>query len=78
MQEELVTVLTMMMENIEEKELSKIAEKFVQEIDRSHVSLTFLNSLQVVGQDTLISFEEFVQIMETCDVERKMSLRFVS
>jgi hypothetical protein len=28
-------------------------------------------------QDTLISFEEFIQIMDSCDVERKMSMRFV-
>ena len=28
-------------------------------------------------QDTLISFEEFVQIMDTSDVEHKMSMKFV-
>merc|ERR1711936_719694 len=52
-----------MVDNIEEAELCKIAEKFVQEIDHS--------------QDTLISFEEFVQIMDASDVEHKMSMKFV-
>merc|ERR1712083_910977 len=61
--DELLAVLTMMVDNIEEAELCKIAEKFVQEIDHS--------------QDTLISFEEFVQIMDTSDVEKKMSMKFV-
>lgn len=61
--DELLAVLTMMVDNIEEAELCKIAEKFVQEIDHS--------------QDTLISFEEFVQIMDTSDVEHKMSMKFV-
>ena len=28
-------------------------------------------------QDTLISFEEFVQIMDASDVEHKMSMKFV-
>merc|ERR1711874_919179 len=61
--DELLAVLTIMVDNIEEAELCKIAEKFVQEIDHS--------------QDTLISFEEFVQIMDTSDVEYKMSMKFV-
>merc|ERR1711934_618658 len=61
--DELLAVLTMMVDNIEEAELCKIAEKFVQEIDHS--------------QDTLISFGEFVQIMDASDVEHKMSMKFV-
>merc|ERR1712226_199199 len=62
--DELLAVLTMMMDNIEEKELYRIAEKFVEELDAS--------------QDTLISSDEFVRIMESCDAENKMSMRFVS
>merc|ERR1711934_355010 len=54
---------SMSVDNIEEAELCKIAEKFVQEIDHS--------------QDTLISFEGFVQIMDASDVEHKMSMKFV-
>ena len=38
-QDELLAVLTMMVDNIEEAELCKIAEKFVQEIDHSQVMI---------------------------------------
>ena len=41
-QAELLAVLTMMVEGIEQKELDKIAEKFVDEIDNSQVSLKIL------------------------------------
>ena len=33
--------------------------------------------LMIQLQDTLISFEEFVQIMDASDVEHKMSMKFV-
>jgi hypothetical protein len=36
-QDELLAVLTMMVDNIEEKELWKIAEKFIEEIDHTQV-----------------------------------------
>ena len=61
--DELMAVLTMMIDNMEEKELRKIAEKFIEELDRS--------------KDALISFDEFTKIMDSCDVERKMSMRFL-
>ena len=37
-QAELVAVLTMLCEGIDQKELDKIAEKFIEEIDNSQVS----------------------------------------
>ena len=33
--------------------------------------------MMIALQDTLISFEEFVQIMDASDVEHKMSMKFV-
>ena len=37
-----LTVLTMMVEGIDQKELDKIAEKFIDEIDNSQVSMKIL------------------------------------
>ena len=38
MQDELLAVLTMMVEGLDKKELNKIAERFIEEIDKSEVS----------------------------------------
>ena len=37
-QDELLAVLTMMVEGLDKKELNKIAERFIEEIDKSEVS----------------------------------------
>ena len=38
MEDELLAVLTMMVEGLDKKELNKIAERFIEEIDKSEVS----------------------------------------
>ena len=38
LQDELLAVLTMMVDGLDKKELDKIAERFVEEIDKSDVS----------------------------------------
>merc|ERR1711935_212346 len=60
--DELVAVLSMMCDGMDDKELNKIAEKFVQEIDHS--------------EDDLISLDEFIRVMDSCGAEDKMSMRF--
>ena len=47
-QDELLAVLTMMVDNIEEAELCKIAEKFVQEIDHSQVMVMMVVMIMMV------------------------------
>ena len=39
--------------------------------------LVAMTMIMIALQDTLISFEEFVQIMDASDVEHKMSMKFV-
>jgi len=60
--DELLAVLTMMVDGLDKKELDKIAERFVEEIDKS--------------DDDLISEDEFVKVMDKCDAENKMSMKF--
>ena len=64
-QEELLAVLTMMVgANISPEQLLSIAERTILEADQDN--------------DDLISFEEFVNVMERTDVEQKMSIRFLN
>nr|ACO11510.1 Calcium-binding protein p22 [Caligus rogercresseyi] len=63
--EELLAVLTMMVgANISEDQLMSIAERTIIEADKD--------------KDSLISFEEFSNVLERTDVEQKMSIRFLS
>merc|ERR1711899_31650 len=63
--EELLAVLTMMVgENISPEQLLSIAERTILEAD--------------LDKDDLISFEEFVKVLERTDVEQKMSIRFLN
>jgi len=63
--EELMAVLTMMVgKNIGAEQLLSIAEKTISEAD--------------TDRDNLISFDEFVKVLERTDVEQKMSIRFLS
>jgi len=63
--EELLAVLTMMVgANISEEQLMSIAERTIMEADED--------------KDNLISFDEFVKVLERTDVEQKMSIRFLS
>jgi len=63
--EELLAVLTMMVgANISPEQLLSIAERTILEADED--------------KDELISFEEFVKVLERTDVEQKMSIRFLN
>merc|ERR1712115_12796 len=63
--EELLAVLTMMVgANISPEQLLSIAERTILEADED--------------KDDLISFEEFVKVLERTDVEQKMSIRFLN
>ncbi|XP_023323519.1 calcineurin B homologous protein 1-like [Eurytemora carolleeae] len=63
--EELLAVLTMMVgANISSEQLVSIAERTIMEADQD--------------QDNLISFDEFVTVLERTDVEQKMSIRFLN
>jgi calcineurin B family protein 1 len=63
--EELLAVLTMMVgANISPEQLLSIAERTILEADED--------------ADELISFEEFVKVLERTDVEQKMSIRFLN
>jgi calcineurin B family protein 1 len=65
LQEELLAVLTMMVgANISPEQLLSIAERTILEADED--------------KDDLISFEEFVKVLERTDVEQKMSIRFLN
>lgn len=62
--EELLAVLTMMVgANISTDQLLSIAERTIMEADED--------------KDQLISFEEFVKVLDRTDVEQKMSIRFL-
>lgn len=62
---ELLAVLHMMVgSNISEEQLGSIADRTIMEADED--------------QDGVISFEEFVKVMEKVDVEQKMSIRFLN
>jgi len=62
---ELLSVLHMMVgANISEEQLGSIADRTIMEADED--------------QDGMISFEEFVKVMEKVDVEQKMSIRFLN
>jgi len=62
---EVMEVLTMMVgENICKEQLLSIAERTIIEAD--------------TDRDNLISFDEFVKVLERTDVEQKMSIRFLS
>ena len=62
---ELLSVLTMMVgSNISEEQLESIAERTIMEAD--------------LDNDGLMSFEEFAQVLERTDVEKKMSIRFLN
>ena len=71
-------MLAQMVEGIDQKELNKIAERFIEEIDISDVSFDNLNILDndLDDQDDLISLEEFLKVMDKCDAENKMSMKF--
>ena len=71
-------MLAQMVEGIDQKELNKIAERFIEEIDISDVSFDNLNILDndLNDQDDLISLEEFLKVMDKCDAENKMSMKF--
>lgn len=43
----------------------------------SQLRIVDIKLIMISLQDTLISFEEFVQIMDASDVEHKMSMKFV-
>jgi len=63
--EELLAVLHMMVgANISEDQLGSIADRTIAEVDAS-------------GDDVL-SFEEFLKVMQKVDVEQKMSIRFLN
>merc|ERR1712042_253447 len=63
--EELLAVLTMMVgANISPEQLLSIAERTILEADED--------------KDEVISFEEFVKVLERTDVEQKMSIRFLN
>lgn len=63
--EELLAVLTMMVgANISSEQLVSIAERTIMEAD--------------ADKDDLISFEEFVEVLDKTDVEQKMSIRFLN
>ena len=50
--------------NISEEQLESIAERTIMEAD--------------LDNDGLMSFEEFAQVLERTDVEKKMSIRFLN
>jgi len=52
----------MLVEGLDKKEINSIAEKFIQELDKSN--------------DCLISEDEFVKVMDKVDAENKMSMKF--
>jgi len=63
--DELLAVLHMMVgANISEDQLGNIADRTIAEVDASG--------------DDVISFDEFLKIMEKVDVEQKMSIRFLN
>jgi len=63
--EELLAVLQMMVgANISSEQLVSIAERTIMEAD--------------ADKDELISFDEFVEVLEKTDVEQKMSIRFLN
>jgi len=63
--EELLAVLTMMVgANISKDQLVSIAERTLLEAD--------------TDKDGIISFEEFVRVLDKSDVEQKMSIRFLN
>jgi len=63
--EELLAVLSMMVgANISSDQLVSIAERTIIEADQD--------------KDELISFEEFVRVLDKTDVEQKMSIRFLN
>lgn len=63
--DELLAVLHMMVgSNISEDQLGSIADRTMLEADED--------------SDGMISFDEFVKIMEKVDVEQKMSIRFLN
>ncbi|XP_058802131.1 calcineurin B homologous protein 1 [Phymastichus coffea] len=63
--DELLAILQMMVgANISEEQLSSIAERTLSEADEDG--------------DNMINFEEFCKALERTDVERKMSIRFLS
>jgi len=63
--EELLAVLSMMVgANISSDQLVSIAERTIMEADQD--------------KDELISFEEFVRVLDKTDVEQKMSIRFLN
>merc|ERR1712156_841817 len=62
--EELLAVPTMVGANISPEQLLSIAERTILEADED--------------KDELISFEEFVKVLERTDVEQKMSIRFLN
>ena len=68
-----------MVEGIDQKELDKIAQRFIDEIDNSQVrkvKCVEINNYDS-AQDDLISFDEFVKVMDTCEVENRMSIKFM-
>lgn len=63
--DELLKILHMMVgANISEEQLGSIADRTITEADADN--------------DGVITFDEFVKIMEKVDIERKMSIRFLS
>jgi len=63
--EELLSVLQMMVgQNIGEEQLSSIAERTITEAD--------------TDGDGMISYDEFTKALERCDIEQKMSIRFLN
>lgn len=63
--DELLHILNMMVgSNISEEQLGSIADRTLIEAD--------------TDKDGVITFDEFVKIMEKVDIERKMSIRFLS
>ena len=82
--DELFTVLEQMVEGIDPEELRRISERFITEIDISDVSneTHTIDSIKLIiliksdWQDDLISLEEFLKVMDSCDAENKMSMKF--
>ena len=79
-QDELMAVLTMLVDGVEQRELNLMATRFIQEIDKSNVrpatNLTCKTIHWTFVKDDLISADEFLKVMDKCGAECKMSMKF--